>query len=89
VILVSYLFLILGELVPKRVALAHAETLAGWVAIPMLWVARIVAPLVWLLQVSADAVTRLMPLSSAPQSFITEVEVRALISAGARRFSSA
>jgi putative hemolysin len=84
VILVTYLSLIVGELVPKRIALAHAEAIAAFVSIPMLWVARIAAPLVWLLQVSTEAVTRLVPLKSAPQASITEDEVRSLIAAGAK-----
>jgi putative hemolysin len=84
VMLVTYLSLILGELVPKRVALAHAETLAAAVAIPMMWVARVASPLVWLLQVSTDAVTKLLPLGIAPQASITEDEIRALIAAGAK-----
>ena len=57
VVVVSYLSLILGELVPKRVALAHAERIAEYVAIPMTWVMRGAWPLVWLLQVSTDTVT--------------------------------
>ena len=84
VILVTYLSLILGELVPKRVALAHAETIAAAVAIPMWWVARVALPLVWLLQVSTEAVTRLLPLKSAPQASITEDEIRSLIAVGAK-----
>ncbi|HVY79917.1 MAG TPA: hemolysin family protein [Steroidobacteraceae bacterium] len=84
VTLVTYLSLILGELVPKRVALAHAESLADVVAVPMLWVSRIASPLVWLLQVSTDAVTKLLPLRSAPQASLIEDEVRALIATGAK-----
>lgn len=84
VVVITYLSLILGELVPKRIALAHAETIASFVAIPMTWVARIAAPLVWLLQVSTDAVTRLIPSQSVAQASVTEDEVRALIAAGTK-----
>jgi putative hemolysin len=84
VALVTYLSLILGELVPKRLALAHAEALASAVAVPMSWVARLASPLVGLLQVSTEAVAKLLPLESAPQTSITEDEVRALIAAGAK-----
>jgi len=84
VVLVSYLSLVLGELVPKRIALAHAEALAATVAIPMLWVSKVAAPLVWLLQVSTDAVGRLLPLTSAPHASITEDEIRALIATGTK-----
>jgi magnesium and cobalt exporter, CNNM family len=84
VVLVTYLSLILGELVPKRIALAHAEAFAEFVSVPILWVARLAAPLVWLLQVSTEAVAKLLPLTSAPQVSVTEDELRALISAGTK-----
>jgi putative hemolysin len=84
VVVVTYLSLILGELVPKRLALAHAEAIAEFVAIPMLWVARIAAPLVWLLEVSTEAVTKLLPLQSASHASVIEDEVRALIAAGTK-----
>jgi putative hemolysin len=84
VTLVTYLSLIFGELVPKRVALAHAETLAGFVAIPMWWLARVAHPLVWLLQVSTEGVTKFLPLKTVEDASVTEDEVRALVAAGAR-----
>src|SRR4030095_13005365 len=45
VAIVTYLSLILGELVPKRFALGHAETIAEFVARPMMWMARRARPL--------------------------------------------
>lgn len=84
VVLVTYASLILGELVPKRIALAHAERMAELVAPTMLWIARAMAPLVWLLQVSTEAVTKLLPLKSAPLASVTEDDLRALISAGTK-----
>jgi putative hemolysin len=84
VTLVTYFSLIFGELVPKRVAMAHAETLAGVVAIPMWWLARVAHPLVWLLQVSTEAVTKFLPLKTVEDASVTEDEVRALVAAGAR-----
>jgi putative hemolysin len=50
----------------------------------MYWVARIAWPLVWLLQVSTDAVARLLPMSSAPQASITDDELRSLVAEGAK-----
>jgi putative hemolysin len=85
VTLVTYLSLIFGELVPKRLALAHAETLASVVAIPMIWIARIAHPLVWLLQASTEAVSKLLPVKTVADTSVTEDEVRALIAAGARQ----
>jgi putative hemolysin len=84
VVCVTYLSLIFGELAPKRLALAHAERFAVFVAIPMFWVARIAAPLVWLLQVSTEAVAKLLPITSAPQASITEDEIKSLIATGTR-----
>ena len=84
VVVVTYLSLILGELVPKRIALAHAEPIAEFVAMPMHWLARAAWPLVWLLRVSTEAVAMLLPVRSAPQSSITEDELRTLISEGAK-----
>ncbi|HYN38986.1 MAG TPA: CNNM domain-containing protein, partial [Rhodospirillales bacterium] len=53
---ITYLSLILGELVPKRVALANAEVVASRVARPMKLLAKLAAPAVWLLRISSEAV---------------------------------
>jgi len=82
VLLVTFVSLIIGELVPKRVALTHAESLAMFVAPVMRVFARIMAPLVWLLRVSVNTVLKLLPLSSAPQAAVTEDDVRALVAEG-------
>jgi putative hemolysin len=57
--LVSYLSLVLGELVPKSLALRGAEGYAGVVARPLLGLTRLARPLVWLLTASSNAVLRL------------------------------
>lgn len=82
VLVVTVVSLIFGELVPKRIALSHAESLAMFVAPIMKVFARGMAPLVWLLRVTVDGVLRVLPLSSAPQASVTEDEVRALIAEG-------
>ncbi len=84
VLVVTMLSLVFGELVPKRVALTHAEALAIFVAPPMQVFARVMSPLVWLLRASVDTVLRLLPVSSAPAQSVTEDEVRALIAEGTR-----
>jgi putative hemolysin len=84
VLLVTFVSLTIGELVPKRVALLHAETLAIAVAPIMRLFATIMAPLVWLLRESVNAVLKILPLSSAPQAAVTEDDVRALIAEGTR-----
>ena len=51
--LTTYLSLVIGELVPKQLALRAAAPIATLVALPMVWLARITAPFVWLLDTSS------------------------------------
>jgi putative hemolysin len=76
---VTYVSLILGELVPKRIALSNAERITMFVAPIMRWFALLMLPLVWILRGSVELVLKLMPVSAAPQSSVTEDEVRSLI----------
>lgn len=82
VVIVTFVSLIIGELVPKRVALTHAEPLAMFVAPVMRVFARIMAPAVWLLRAAVNLVLRILPVSSAPQAAVTEDDVRALVAEG-------
>lgn len=82
VLLVTFVSLILGELMPKRVALLHAESLATFVAPVMRLFATIMVPFVWLLRVTVNALLKLLPVSSAPQAAVTEDDVRALVAEG-------
>ncbi|HKQ84504.1 MAG TPA: hemolysin family protein [Steroidobacteraceae bacterium] len=82
VVLVTYVSLIFGELAPKRVALTHAEALAMFVAPIMRVFAKSMAPGVWLLRVTVNAVLNILPISSATQGAVTEDDVRALIAEG-------
>lgn len=82
VVAMTYFSIVLGELVPKRVAMAHADQWAVLVAIPMQVIARVGAPLVWLLQRSTDALLKLLPVAAKRQSEITDDDVRALATEG-------
>lgn len=82
VVVMTYVSLVLGELVPKRLAMAHADTWAALVALPMHWLAVAGAPLVWLLQRSTEALLRLVPTASASQDQVTDDDVRALAAEG-------
>jgi putative hemolysin len=84
VVIAGYFSLILGELVPKRIAIAHAERLAEIAAPAMILVGRVAAPLVWLLQVSTNVFARFMPLATAAQESVSQDELKALIAAGAK-----
>jgi putative hemolysin len=82
VVVVTFISLIVGELVPKRVALTHAETLAIHVAPVMRVFAWLMAPLVWLLRSTVNAILKILPVSSAPQVAVTEDDLRALVAEG-------
>ena len=82
ILLVTFVSLILGELMPKRVALLHAETLATIVAPVMRLFATVMVPFVLLLRVTVNTLLKLLPISSAPQAAVTEDDVRALVAEG-------
>lgn len=82
VIVMTYFSIVLGELVPKRLALTHADRWATLVSIPMQLVARIGAPVVWLLQRSTQALLKLFPFGHGRQSQVTDDDVRALATEG-------
>src|ERR671925_1729068 len=68
--LVTYLHVTLGELVPKAVALTKNEPTALWVALPVEAVYVVTYPLVWFLQTSANAFTRLFGIQPAPAGVV-------------------
>ena len=76
---VTYLSLIVGELVPKNLALRNAETIACLVAPLMTTLSRVAAPAVWLLDVSTRAVFWLLRQRQPPKSTVTEEEIKGLI----------
>ena len=83
VIFITYLSLIVGELVPKRLALNNPEKIALAIAIPMRLMERITAPIVFLLSLSTDLLLKLMGgtvASNEPQ--ITEEEIKVLMRQG-------
>lgn len=80
--LVTYLSLIIGELVPKRLALNNAERIAAFVARPMALLARIGTPVVWFLRVSTNGVLKLLRVPPTPASTVTEEEVKTMIAEG-------
>lgn len=79
---ITYLSLIIGELVPKRIALAQPERVAALVAGPMRGLSLVAAPAVWILHVSTEAVLRLLGLAGTRETTVTEDEVKSLIAEG-------
>jgi putative hemolysin len=79
---ITYLSLVIGELVPKRMALANPERAAAALAPAMNALSRAALPFVWLLKTSTEAVVRSIGLHKAKTATVTEEEVRSLIAAG-------
>jgi putative hemolysin len=84
VVAITYLSLILGELVPKQIALRNPERVAALVARPLSGVARISAPVVWLLGKSSALVLGLLGPPPPPEQSVTEEEVKAVVAEGAQ-----
>src|SRR5215212_763837 len=82
VALITYLSLIVGELVPKQIALANPERAAAFAAPPMTALARVAAPAVALLEVSSRLVLRLLGRHEEPEQRVTEEEIRMLVAEG-------
>jgi putative hemolysin len=82
VLVTSFLTLVLGELVPKRLALGGPERVAALVAGPMRALAAMVAPVVWLLSVSVEGVLRLLRVRPSAEPPVTEEEIKILLQQG-------
>lgn len=75
----TYLSLIVGELVPKHLALRNAEEIACAVAPAMTLMSRVGAPLVWFLNISTRLVLRLLGRTAEAEETVTEEEIKSLI----------
>lgn len=82
VIAITFLTLVFGELVPKRIGLAMPEKYAMVVAFPMKFLSKAVAPFVWLLSMTTEGVVRLLNIKTS-QNAVTEEEIKALVDEGA------
>ncbi len=82
IVAITYLSLIVGELVPKRIALNNAEAIAAFVAAPMHLLARVGRPIVWFLGISTNAVLALLRIRPKGESTVSEEEVRLMIAEG-------
>ncbi len=83
VTVITYLSLVIGELVPKRIALNAPEQIACVVAPAMGQLAKITAPLVHILGISTDTLLQILGIKASEEPEITEEEIRVLIRQGA------
>ncbi len=79
IMLTTFLSLVVGELVPKQFALRSPEPIASLAAIPMQWLAKLTAPLVWLLDGTSALVFRLLGLNRESESHVTAEELHLIV----------
>ncbi|NJL95165.1 MAG: HlyC/CorC family transporter [Anaerolineae bacterium] len=82
VAVITYLSLVVGELVPKRIGLRNPERIAGLVAGPMRLLSQVATPVVWLLEVSTNVLLRMLRLDRSGEQNVSEMEVIAMIEQG-------
>jgi len=82
IVLTTFLSLVLGELIPKRIALAAPEPLAAFMAPVMALIERVTSPLVWLLRTVTEGLLTLFGLNRTREEDVTEEEVQSIIAEG-------
>ncbi len=82
VIAITFFSIILGELVPKRIALHSPERIASALAAPMVVVSRVFAPIVWLFGRITDLVLKALGVKPGNEPPVTEEEIQLLIDQG-------
>jgi putative hemolysin len=82
VIIVTFLSILFGELVPKRIALMNPEKIAKGVAVPIKTLSTFSYPLVWLLSRLSSGFFRLFDIKKSSDSQVTEEEIKAMINEG-------
>lgn len=82
ILIITYLSLIIGELVPKRLALNYPEEIATFVAIPMKKLSSITSPVVHFLSASTELILKLLGSKPSTEPQVTEEEIKVLIEQG-------
>lgn len=81
---ITFASIVLGELVPKRIAMQHPETVATLIAAPMQWLSRLMAPFVKLLTVTTEFLMRLLGLHQPKDNSVTEEEITGMLKEGTK-----
>lgn len=82
VLIITFLAIVLGELVPKRLASNHPDTIASIVAYPMKNLVKLAYPIVFLLSFFTDTIVRFLGIKPSTEPQITEEEIKVLIEQG-------
>lgn len=82
VVIITYISLIIGELVPKKMALNNPEPIAATIAIPMRLFAKMFSPLVYVLSVSTEFALKILRIREPAEPGVTEDEIKIMIAEG-------
>jgi putative hemolysin len=82
VVTLTFLSLVLGELVPKRIGLTMPEKISTILAFPMYWISVLTAPFIWLLTFTSDTIITLLKIKPSGDNRITEEEIKAVVQEG-------
>lgn len=82
VIIVTFLSIIFGELLPKRIAMLRPEKIAKMIAKPMTALSRMAFPIVWLLTIITNGIFKLFNIKPSAENTVTEDEIKAMVSEG-------
>jgi putative hemolysin len=82
VVALTYLSVVIGELVPKRLALLNAEAIASAIARPMTWLSKVSSPLVRFFNLSSEALVRIISGGQVAEPPVTEEEIKVLMEQG-------
>ena len=81
--LITYVSVVVGELLPKRIGLTNPEGISKFMAAPMSLLSRIAAPFIWLLEASGDLLMRLLRIKPKAGNAVTGDEIRSMVREGA------
>ena len=81
-LIISYITLVLGELVPKRIALQNAEKVAMFSVKPIIFISKFTKPFVWFLSISTNSILRLFGIKDKSGEKISREEIKSLVELG-------
>ncbi|KPE52665.1 hemolysin family protein [Chryseobacterium indologenes] len=82
VAIITFLSIVFGELIPKRIGMKFPEKTAIIIAKPMYWLSVIASPFIWLLTVTNEGILKLLGIKSHEKELITEEEIKSIIREG-------
>ncbi len=82
IIFLTFLSVVFGEIIPKSIALAMSDRIAVIIALPMYWLAKVTAPIVWVFNNTSQIILKIFKLHAIEQSPITNEEIKELMGQG-------